>query len=442
MILIPVLVVLTLISVNALYVAAEFSAVSVRRSRIRQLADEGNLLARRLLPVLQDAAALDRYVAACQIGITLSSLILGAYSQKNLANFLTPLFADLGGMQTAAAQSTAAIVVLVGLTVLQVIFGELIPKSLALQDPSRTALATVVPMRWSLVLFAGFIAVLNGSGIAILKWLRVPYGGHRHIHSPEEISLLIAESRDGGLLEEDEHQRLREALQLTTRTARSLMIPRKLLSVVDIDTPLDEVLRLVGEGPYTRVPVYRGSPENIVGVIHAKDLLLRAFAPGGLASLAEVIQPAVMVPENVTVDRLLVTLRERRSHLAIVIDEHGGLEGLVTLDDILRELIGEVGDEFKAHQPEPEVLPDGRVRLPGLLPLEDLAPWTGAPWVRAPGNSAAITVGGMVAERLGHIPVVGERTTIHGVLIEVERMERHAVVSVLVTPAPSEPDEE
>lgn len=435
--LVPALVILTLIAVNALYVAAEFAAVSVRRSRIRQLADDGNLLARRLLPVLQDAAALDRYVAACQIGITLSSLVLGAYGQTNLARILTPLFAQWGGLQTAAAQSTAAVVVLIGLTILQVIFGELIPKSLALQYPSRTALFTVVPMRWSLALFSWSIAVLNGSGIVVLKWLRVPYGGHRHIHSPEEISLLIAESRDGGLLEEDEHQRLREALQLTTRTARALMIPRRQLMVVDIDTPLDEVLRLVGEGPFSRVPVYRGSPENIVGVIHAKELLLRAFAPGGVVSLAEVVRPAVLVPENITVDRLLVTLRERRSHLAIVIDEYGGLEGLVTLDDILGELLGDVGDEFRAHQPEPEALPDGRVRLPGRLNVDDLAPWTTVPW-----DGEATTVGGLVTERLGHIPVVGEQITVDGVLIEVERMERHAVASVLVTPAPPRADED
>jgi putative hemolysin len=423
------LVILALIAVNALYVAAEFAAVSVRRSKLRQLADEGNLAARRLLPALQDAATLDRYVAACQIGITLSSLVLGAFGQATLARELTPLFTRWGGLQDTVAQSTAAIVVLVGLTVLQVILGELVPKSLALQYSTQTALATVTPMRWSLTFFSWFIALLNGSGIAILKWLRVPYGGHRHIHSPEEIVLLIAESRDGGLLEADEHHRLHEALHLTTRTAGELMVPRRYITAIDIDTPLEEVLREVGEGPYTRVPVYRDSLDNVIGIIHAKDLMLRYFSPSGLTALDEVMRTPVFVPENVSAERLLTTLREERSHQALVVDEYGGVEGLVTLEDVLTELLGEIGDEFKADQPEPEMLPDGRVRLPGLLHLDGVEHWTGISWV---GDAA--TVGGYVTEVLGHIPAVGECTTIDGVGVEVERMENHAVLSVLITP--------
>ena len=431
------LVIVILIAVNALYVAAEFAAVSVRRSKIRQLADEGNRFARRLLPALQDAATLDRYVAACQIGITLSSLVLGAFGQATLARELTPLFIDWGGLQTVAAQSTSAIVVLVGLTVLQVVFGELVPKSLALQYSTQAAIYTIMPMRWSLTLFSWFIAILNGSGIAILKWLRVPYGGHRHIHSPEEIDLLIAESRDGGLLEADEHHRLHEALHLTTRTAGELMVPRRYITAIDIDTPLEDVLVQVGEGPYTRVPVYRDSLDNIVGIIHAKDLMLRYFDPGGLTAISEVMRPAVFVPESITADRLLGTLREQRSHQAVVIDEYGGVEGLVTLEDVLTELLGEVGDEFKADQPEPETLADGRVRLPGLLHLDGIAQWTGIPW-----EGEASTVGGYITEMLGHIPVAGEQTTINGVPVEVECMESHAIVSVLIRPLPSREEDE
>ena len=431
------LVIVLLIAINALYVAAEFAAVSVRRSKIRQLADDGNRFARWLLPALQDAARLDRYVAACQIGITLSSLVLGAFGQATLARELTPLFAAWGDMQIVAAQSTSAIIVLIGLTVLQVVFGELVPKSLALQYSTQAALYTVVPMRWSLTLFSWFIAILNGSGIAILKWLRVPYGGHRHIHSPEEIDLLIAESRDGGLLEADEHHRLHEALHLTTRTAGELMVPRRYVTAIDIETPLEDVLAQVGEGPYTRVPVYQDSLDNIVGIVHAKDLMLRFFDPGGLTALSEVMRPAVFVPENVTADRLLTILREQRSHQAIIIDEYGGVEGLVTLEDVLTELLGEVGDEFKADQPEPETLPDGRVRLPGLLHLDGIAHWTGVPW-----EGEAATVGGHVTAMLGHIPTLGERIHIDGVLVEIERMEGHAVTAVLITPAPPREEED
>lgn len=426
-------IVIALILVNALYVAAEFAAVSARRSRIRQLADGGSRRARLLVPVLDDAARLDRYVAACQIGITLSSLVLGAFGQATLAKDLVPLFAGLGGLQEAAAQSTAALVVLVGLTVLQVVFGELVPKSLALQHSTQTALVTVTPMRWSLAFFAGAIAVLNGSGLAILRWLRVPYGGHRHIHSPEEIELLIAESRDGGLLEEDEHRRLHAALRLASRTAGELMVPRRHVMAVDIHEPLDELVDRVAASPYTRVPVCDGSLDNIVGIVHTKDLIRRQLEGSGIASLAEVMRPALFVPETLTADRLLAALREQRRHQAIVIDEYGGVEGLVTLEDVLSGLLGEVGDEFKRGHAEAERLPDGRVRLPGLLALDGAERWTGVRW-----EGEAATVGGLVVEVLGRIPAAGDRAVIAGLGVEVERMDGHAVASVLVTPAAPE----
>lgn len=423
-------VIVALILVNALYVAAEFAAVSARRSRVRQLADGGSRRARLLMPILDDARRLDRYVAACQIGITLSSLVLGAFGQATLAKDLVPLFAGFGGMQEAAAQSTAAIVVLVGLTVLQVVFGELVPKSLALQFSTQTALNTITPMRWSLVFFAGAIKVLNGSGLAILRWLRVPQGGHRHIHSPDEIELLIAESRDGGLLEADEHLRLQAALRLASRTAGELMVPRRYVMAVDIHEPLDSLLDRIAGSPYTRVPVCDGSLDNIVGVVHTKDLITRHLESGGVTALAEVMRPAVFVPEHLTADRLLAVLREQRRHQAIVIDEYGGVEGLVTLEDVLSGLLGGVGDEFKLGQPEPERLPDGRIRLPGLMGLDGGERWTGARW-----QGEAATIGGLVTELLGRIPTLGDRATIDGATIEIERMDGHAVVSVLVTPA-------
>src|SRR4051812_21861331 len=194
---VAVLVVVALILVNAVYVAAEFAAVSVRRSRVQQLATDGNPLAGWLLPLLESPAALDRYIAACQIGITLSSLVLGAYAQSTFAVWLRPYFASVGGMQDVAAQSTSAAVVLLVLTVGQVIFAELVPKSIALQYPTQTALYTLVAMVPSLWIYRPFIKWLNGTGILVLRALGAPQQGHRHIHSPEEIELLIAESRDG-----------------------------------------------------------------------------------------------------------------------------------------------------------------------------------------------------------------------------------------------------
>jgi putative hemolysin len=263
-------VIVFLILLTALYVAAEFAAVGARRSRLRRLAEDGNRLAARILPVVEDARELDRYIAVSQIGITLSSLILGAYGQATLAPRVSPLLVRFG-VDPASAESSAAVLVLLVLTFLAMIIGELVPKSIALQDPTRTALFTVIPMQWSLRLFSKSIGLLNGSGVLLLKLFGVPATGHRHVHSPEEIELLIAESRDGGLLEPAEQVRLHRALRLGLRTARQLMVPRERLAVVDAAMPFGDVVRFVASSPYSRLPVYRSTPDNVIGILHTRD---------------------------------------------------------------------------------------------------------------------------------------------------------------------------
>ena len=342
-------VIVLLILVNALYVAGEFSAVGARRSRIRRLAAGGNRLAGRLAPVLEDPYALDRYIAASQIGITLSSLVLGAYAQAAIAPALEPLFVYWTSFEEVAAESAAITVVLVGLAALQVVVGELVPKALALQYPTRTALATVLPMQLSLRLFAWFIAVLNGSGLVVLRLLRLTYTGHRHVHSPEEIELLIAESRDGGLLEPEEQVRLHRALRLGLRTARELMVPRDRIAGLSIDLPIEEVLGVAATSPYTRLPVFRGSIDDVAGILHTRDLALAYTRDDRPSSVEPLLRPVVRVPADMSADRLLAQLRERRTHLALVVDRHEQVAGLVTLEDVLTELLGDVSDEFKGQ---------------------------------------------------------------------------------------------
>jgi CBS domain containing-hemolysin-like protein len=339
-------IIVLLILLTALYVAAEFAAVGVRRSRLRRLAEDGNAFAARLLPVVEDPAALDRYIAVSQIGITLSSLILGAYGQAQLAPVLAPLLATYGGIDDETALSSAGVVVLLFLTALAVILGELVPKSIALQNPTRTALWTVLPMRWSQRIFSWSIAFLNGSGILLLRALRVPATGHRHVHSPEEIELLIAESRDGGLLEPEEQVRLHRALRLGLRTAAQLMVPGERLAALDAATPWSDVLRYVAASPFSRLPVYEGAPGNIVGVLHTKDVVT-AFVGHTRLSIASLIRPIVRVPPDMSADRLLAFLREQRTHQAFVAGATGEVEGLITLEDVVSELLGGVADEFK-----------------------------------------------------------------------------------------------
>ena len=431
MILSVVVVILLLVGMTTLYVAAEFSAVSVRRSRIQQRAEEGNWLAQRMLPFIQDAASLDRYVATCQIGITISSLVLGAYGQARLAPLLVPYLERFGGMQGVAAQSTAAAVVLTALTVLAMILGELVPKSLALQFPTRLALFTVLPMEASAKLLSWFIGFLNGSGQAILRMLGISESGHRHIHAPDEIEYLIAESRDGGYLEPDEHDRLRKALRLGVTSVEQVMVPRTRIQAVAAGTPPEELVRIALASPYTRLPVYQDTLDQVVGYLHVQDIVRQEMGAGSIA-----LRPVLYVPEGLSVDRVLERLRAERQHMALVSDEYGGTAGLVTVGDILDEILGGVADEFKPAEAGPERLPDGRLRFPGSMRRDEAAMWVGAEWE---GESS--TVAGLLMEHLGRLPRAGEKLVIEDVPVEVEAMNGRMVTSVLAGPF-AKPDDE
>ncbi|TAK16972.1 MAG: HlyC/CorC family transporter [Acidobacteria bacterium] len=336
-----------LLAANALYVAAEFGAVGVRRSRVRRLSEDGNVFARRLLPYVEDAAALDRYVAASQIGITLSSLILGAYAHATATPALTPWIArHLAGplgLDAEAITSAATVTVLIILTAVQVVLVELIPKSIALQFPTETALGTVMPMLGSVRIFRPVIFVLNGAATAVLRLFGGGPTTHRHLHSPQEISLLIAESRDGGLLEPDEHKRLQRALQLSLRTASDLMVPRGRLTMLNADTPWTDVIRVVAASPFSRLPVYRGTPDQIFGIVRVKDLVRRFLTDAAtpLDRLDPLIRPVPRIPADLPADRIIGALRAKRAHLAIVVDkdapEH--VVGMVTIHDVVGALL-------------------------------------------------------------------------------------------------------
>jgi putative hemolysin len=334
------IVVVVLILANTFYVAAEFGAVGVRRSRVRRLSEDGNVLARQLLPHVQNPADLDRYVAVSQVGITVSSLVLGAVGQGVAAVALAPYLSALFGLDSRVAHSTAVIIVLFLLTSAQVVLGELIPKSLALQYPTEVALATVLPMRWSLVAFKPFIAFLNGSATGLLRLLGIHLSGHRHLHSPDEIALLFAESRDGGLLEPAEQQRLHKALRLGRRTAKDLMVANDALTMIDVDGSWDDVLKTVASSPFSRLPVYRGSRDRIVGTLRVKDLVHRFVADGPPATVESLLRPFITISENLPGDQVIATLREKRAHHAGVVNGQGQIIGFLTIQDVLAQFLG------------------------------------------------------------------------------------------------------
>ncbi|MCB9599752.1 MAG: HlyC/CorC family transporter [Sandaracinus sp.] len=411
-----------LVAINALYVAAEFASVSVPRSKIAQAAKDGSSRAAGLRVVLDDAVALDRYIAACQIGITLSSLLVGAYGQATLGPALAELLETHLGLESVAAVSTSAVVVILLLTALQVVLGELVPKNLALRFPTEVALFTYPPTRLSTVLYRPFIAFLNGSGLLLLKPFGLEAHGHQHIHGPEEIELLLAESRRGGALSPEAHRRLRRGLQLSRRTVHELMVPRRELEAIEVSTPTDEVVERLRTSPYSRLPVYRGSLDAVLGVVSSKDLVHLFVSEGELPPLESLVRPLPFVPETMTADRLVHYLQERRASLAIVVDEYGGVQGLISVEDVLAELLGDLADELKEPDPGPETLADGSVRLPGTMTLLDAEPWLGVRW-----TGATTTVGGHVVETLGRLPEAGEEHVIDGVRVKVLDMGPTAI---------------
>jgi CBS domain containing-hemolysin-like protein len=429
-------VILLLIAVTAFYVAAEFGAVGVRRSRLRRLCEDGNAIASLLLPVVEDPRRLNRFIAASQVGITLSGMALGAYAEAVISPVVAPLIARVSPVAPNNGDSLASAIVLISLTTLSVIVGEMVPKTVALRYPTEVALLTTRPMVWSARAFAWFIVILDRSA-ALLRWvIRVPTATHRHVHSPEEIGLMIAESRDGGLLEPQEQVRLHRALRLGLRDARQLMVPRARLAAIDVVTPLADVLRVVATSPYSRLPVFRQSLDTIIGILHTKHVVTHFLERGRTGTLAALVRPVLRVPDTMPADRLLGFLREKRSHQALVVDSSDAVIGMITLEDVLGELLGSVPDEFKAPRLLPIRLTDGRVRLPGDLPLERARVWLEGAW---PAEDLAVA--DFVVREAGRLPESGETIEVRGLEVEIESVENERILSLIVRP-PREDDDE
>lgn len=429
MTLLPWLVVGFLVLVNALYVAAEFAAVAVQRSELARMADDGHARAARLLAILADGHELDRYIAACQIGITLSSLLLGAYGQATIAVELVPILVSRFGLEPLHATSAAAVAVLLLLSALQVVLSELTPKSLALQFPERTALLTFLPTSWSVTVYSPFIWLLNGSGLLLLRPFGIRQGGHQHVHSPDEIAFMLGESHRGGALTPEAHGRLRQGLRLSHRTVKEVMVPRGDMVAIEASTPPEEVVRQILQSPYSTLPVYRETLDQMLGVVITKDLVGQYAEHGVMPRLEDRLRPALFVPESITADRLVLVLREQRSSKAIVMDEYGSVQGFVSIADVLMALFGEIGDELKDSGPGAERLEDGTIRLPGWLSLEDAEIWLGASW-----EGSAATVGGHIVHHLGRLPKRGEDLEIDGVKLTVVEMSPTAVLWVRIRP--------
>lgn len=423
-----VAIILVLVILNALYVAAEFATVSVRAIRIQALAEGGNKTAQRLLPHLTDAASLDRYVAACQIGITASSLLLGAFGQAKLAAFIEPWLVGLAIVEVETAASITATTILILLTAFQVVLGELLPKSIALRFPEKVSLTLVYPMLASLWLYSWFIKVLNGTGTWFLTLLKVPVGGHRHIHSPEELEQLVNHGAEAGAFDEGEYKLLTRVFRFQDHTALDLMVPRLEVVGIDLASPLEESLQIMEDSGHTRFPLMDGDLDRIEGYVHLKEVTT-ALAGGTLTDLRQLLRPAIFAPSSLGVAALFETMRRKRGHLVFLLDEFGGTKGIVTMEDVLRQIVGEIQDEFGGREREVLRRDGAELVVGGQMLLNHLIEELGVPFQEAPTN----TVGGLVLHVLGRPAEVGENVIFEKLKFTVLETRGKRVVKVRVS---------
>jgi CBS domain containing-hemolysin-like protein len=411
--------VVVLVLLNGFFVAAEFSLVSVRQTRIAELVESGNARAETVQTALKNP---DRVIAATQLGITLASLGLGWIGEPALSHLIAPIIELFPAeLQSGLSHSLSAGLAFVIITFLHVVVGELAPKSIALQDPENTSLFVARPTLWSERLFKPFIWALNGTGNALLRLVGVePASGHQLVHSVEELKMLVTASTEVGVVAQQEGELLHAIFDFGDLLVRHVMIPRTEVTAVEADLPLNEILPLITESTYTKFPVYDDDLDNILGIIHVKDLLRTMLETGWQKStVRSLVREPLYVPETLAVSALLHELRANRQHIAIVLDEFGGTAGLVTLEDLLEEIVGEVSDPFDKFTPEIQRQPDGSYLIDGLCLMEDVNSTLGLDL----HDPAYDTIAGYTLGKLGRMPRVNDRIESDQVAILVETMD-------------------
>jgi putative hemolysin len=421
-----------LVFMNGFFVAAEFALVGARRTRITQLAEEGSAGAKVAQKAIEH---LDNYIAATQLGITLASLALGWVGEPAIAHLFEPIARLLFSEEAASAvfHTVSVIIAFSLVTLLHIVLGELVPKSIALQRPESTAIIVSRPVTWFAHFFSPVIHLMNGLGNSITRALGFqPESGHSAVHSPDELEMLVHSSREAGLLQESEERLLRRVFDFSDIRVDEIMQPRVEVSAIALDEPLPDVIKQLRDNHHSRYPVYDDTIDNVVGVLLTKDLfeaLVRqpeVLVNGGTNfNLRAILRKPLFVPESLSVDKLLERMQQKKMHLAIVIDEYGGMAGVATMEDIIEQLVGEVQDEFDAETAP--ILPKGNETLvDGLVSLTELIDQFGEP----EEEPESTTIGGYVAEQLNRIPAVGDQVRYGDYDVVVTEMDGMRVVKV------------
>lgn len=424
-----------LVFANGFFVATEFAIVKIRQTRLQAMVDEGRPGAANAMKMVEK---LDAYLSATQFGITLASLGLGWLGEPAFAHLLEPVLVPLvpRAAGPALAHTLAVAIAFAIITFLHIVVGELAPKSYAIQRAEDTTLAVALPMRAFYFLFYPAIWLLNG----VAGWLLRAFGLHaaqesHEAHNEEELRVILNSSAQAGAITTARAELLERSLEMSQKTARQVMVPRSQVKFLDMEEPLEKCIADARAAGHTWLPVCRGNMDQVEGLVNAKDLFF-LLSKGELRSLAQVQRPVVYVPEHVTLEQLLNEFRRRRRQIALVVDEHGGTSGLVTLADVVAEVVGDVA-ELGRRMDEVRSLPGGRFELPGSAQLDDLEDRLDVSFEIDDEDIEVTTIAGYIMARLGRIPEKGDALKLDMWRIQVEEVEGPRVVRVTVEPQSS-----
>jgi CBS domain containing-hemolysin-like protein len=407
--LLPLLIILIMVLLNGFFVAAEFAIIGIRSSKIDQLVQEGSKDAKSIQEILDSPRKQDRYIATAQLGITIASLGLGMYGEPKIAEFINPYLTRLLGDQVSLAllHTISTVIALALLTYVHVVVGEMVPKSISLSTPVKAVMALSKPMAIAQRVLGIPVRILNGIGRLLLQLFKIPAAeGHARLHTVEEIELLVSESAEEGLLLEEEEEMIRKIFDFSEREAGQIMTPRPKVQAIDSKTTIDDLLNIVITSRHSRFPVYEADLDHVIGILNLKDLVQKQLKTNGDLQLVDILRPAPAVPEDLPIERLLAEFKSQRIHMAVVLDEFGGLAGIVTLEDLVEEIVGEVRDEFDfEREPLVEIGP-GVLEVAGNYLVDDLLDFV---YLGDEDNLPDVeTVSGLIHTWLGRPPQVGD----------------------------------
>ena len=409
------------------FVAAEIALVSIRRSRVEQLVDEGRPGARRVRRLLDEPG---RFLAVSQLGLTVIGFFASAYAAVSLVESLSGLLVSVG-MDRSTAEGLSLVIVTVLLALFTIVFAELVPKTLALANAERFAIVLSLPVEFLARALGPLIVFLTGITSAIARMFGANVSNEAQI-TAEELRLIVERGGEQGVLEAEEEQMINAVIELGSRRVHEVMVPRIAIAAMAAGATFDEAIETIVEHGHSRIPVYEESVDEIIGILYAKDLLpfLRESA-GPRPELRTLLRTPVYIPESMTVDDLLHEFQRRKVHIAIVLDEYGGTAGLVTIEDLLEEIVGEIQDEYDTEEPMVVRLSDDEARVDGRASVDDLSELFDT-HLGLEDEDEYDTVGGLIYHRIGGVPSPGDRIDVDGLTLTVESTDGRRVGKVLV----------